>query len=54
MFPFEFNNLDLEDKRDYIIGLPPTQNDKGRFVSYRKEGDQFISLWNCDTFFAEI
>jgi hypothetical protein len=54
MFLFEFNNLDLEDKRDYINGLPPTSNDKGRFVTYRKEGDMYISLWDCDTFFVEM
>jgi predicted helicase len=54
MFLFEFNNLDLEDKRDYINELPPTSNDKGRFVTYRKEGDMYISLWDCDTFFAEM
>jgi hypothetical protein len=54
MFLFEFNNLDIEDKRDYINELPPTSNDRGRFVTYRKEGDIFISLWDCDTFFAEM
>jgi hypothetical protein len=54
MFLFEFNNLDLEDKRDYINQLPTTSNDKGWFVTFRKEGDMFISLWDCDTYFAEM
>ena len=54
MFLFEFNNLDLEDKRDYINQLPPTSDNKGRFVTYRKEGNMYISLWDCDTFFAEM
>jgi hypothetical protein len=34
--------------------LPPISDDKGRFVTYRKEDDMYISLWDCDTFFAEM
>jgi hypothetical protein len=53
MFLFEFNNLDLEDKRAYIISLPP-RGDKGRLLLFRYEGDLKYSLWDCDSFLAEM
>jgi hypothetical protein len=53
MFLFEFNNLDLEDKRAYIISLPP-RGDKGRLLLFRDEGDLKYSLWDCDSFLAEM
>jgi hypothetical protein len=52
MYLFEFNNLDLEDKRAYIFSLP--RENKDRFVAFRYEGDLKFSLWNCDSFFAEM
>jgi hypothetical protein len=53
MFLFEFNNLDLEDKRGYIFSLPPKE-DKGRLIVFRHDGDLRYSLWDCDTFLAEM
>lgn len=53
MFLFEFNNLDLEDKRGYIFSLPP-KGDKGRLIVFRDEGDMKYSLWDCDSFLAEM
>jgi hypothetical protein len=52
MFMFEFNNLPLEEKHAFIFRLPAV--DKGRFISYWKDDNLTVSLWDCDSFFAEI
>ncbi|MBW6502331.1 MAG: hypothetical protein K0B05_13145 [Bacteroidales bacterium] len=52
MFLFEFNNLDMENKWQHIYGLKG--NDHCKFVTYRKDGEQTISLWDCGSFFAEL
>jgi len=48
----EFNNLSLVDKHCFIFNKP--LKNISRFISYRKAGEMTISLWNCDSFFAEI
>ena len=53
MVLFEFNNLDLKDKRAYIFKLPPNK-DKGRLLLFRDEGNLKFSLWDCDSFVAEM
>ena len=46
---FEFNMMPFEEKYKFVF------NDLNvRFISYRKDKDQTISLWNCEDFFAEI
>ena len=52
MYLFEFNNLSLQEKRLFIYGLQG--NSPCKFISYRKEMDQTISLWDCSSFFAEM
>jgi hypothetical protein len=48
----EFNNLSRVDKHCFIFNQPLINI--SRFISFRKEGEMTISLWNCDSFFAEI
>jgi hypothetical protein len=52
MFLIEFNNLPLEVKHNFIFTQPA--KNKGRFISYWKNDDLTVSLWDCNTFFAEI
>jgi len=52
MYLFEFNNLDQEDKWQHIYGIEG--DERCKFITYRKDGDQTISLWDCGSFFAEI
>lgn len=48
----EFNNLPLSEKYSYIFTLPSIG--RGRFISFRKDGELMVSLWDLDSFFAEI
>jgi len=52
MLLFEFNNLDLKEKWQHIYGIE--SNDHCKFVTYRKDGEQTVSLWDCGSFFAEL
>ena len=45
----EFNMMSFEEKYKFVF------NDLNvRFISYRKDNGQTMSLWNCRDFFAEI
>jgi len=52
MFLFEFNNLDLEDKRAFLFGRDRDNNI--RFSCIRDDGDYKYTLWNCGDFFVEM
>ena len=41
----------MEDKWQYIYGIEG--NDHCKFVTYRKDGEQIISLWDGGSFFVE-
>ena len=50
MYLYEFNNLDLEDKYNFVWGA---REERVRFKSFRDEGDYRYVLFDCGTFFAE-
>ena len=50
MYLFEFNNLDLDDRYNYVWD----KRDEGvRFKTFRDEGDCRYVLFDCVNFFAE-
>ena len=49
MYIFEFNNLDLDDRYNYVWGA----REGVRFKSFRDEGEYRFVLFDCGTFFAE-
>ena len=52
MYLFEFNNLSLVEKRLFVYGLQG--NSPCKFISYSKELDQTISLWDCGSLFTKM
>jgi hypothetical protein len=49
---YEYNNPDLEDRRNFLFGN--RGNNYVRFNSFRDEGDYKYSLWDCGNFFVEM
>jgi hypothetical protein len=48
----EFNKLPIDDKYSIILDCPGILKD--RLIAYYRDSDWTVSLWNCDSFFAEI
>jgi len=48
----EFNKLPLDDKYSIIFDYPGILKD--RLFAYYRDSDWTVSLWNCDSFFAEM
>jgi hypothetical protein len=49
MFLFEFNNLDLDDKYEFVW----CTRDGVKLSCIRDDGDYHYALFDCGTFFAE-
>ena len=52
MTKFGFNNMTLSEKHDFLF--INRGDNYVKFISYRKEVDLAVSLWDCGDFFAEV
>lgn len=48
----EYNGLSLDEKHNFIFAQPISS--KGRFISFWKNDELTVSLWDCNSFYAEI